>query len=56
MKYEKDYYAAGSGSLVLRLAHELGQDDGLNRAIVCTQDISAKSSRFLRLNLLLNVF
>lgn len=46
--------AAGSGSLVLHLAHELGQDDGLNRAIVYTQDISAKSSRFLRLNLLLN--
>lgn len=46
--------AAGSGSLVLHLAHELGQDDGLNRAIVYTQDISAKSSRFLRLNLILN--
>lgn len=46
--------AAGSGSLVLHLAHELGQDDGLNRAIVYTQDISAKSSRFLRLNLMLN--
>lgn len=46
--------AAGSGSLVLHLAHELGQDDGLNRAIVYTQDISAKSTRFLRLNLILN--
>lgn len=46
--------AAGSGSLVLHLAHELGEDDGINRAIIYTQDISAKSSRFLRLNLMLN--
>ena len=46
--------AAGSGSLILHLAHELGQENGMNRAIVYTQDISAKSSRFLRLNLMLN--
>ena len=46
--------AAGSGSLILHLAHELGQEHGMNRAVVYTQDISAKSSRFLRLNLMLN--
>lgn len=46
--------AAGSGSLILHLAHELGQEGGLNRAIVYTQDISNKSTRFLRLNLMLN--
>lgn len=45
--------AAGSGSLVLHLAHELGQENGLNRAIVYTQDISSKSTRFLRLNMML---
>lgn len=47
-------WAAGSGSLILHLAHELGQESGLNRAIVYTQDISAKSTRFLRLNMMLN--
>ncbi|MBR6821569.1 MAG: N-6 DNA methylase [Clostridia bacterium] len=46
--------AAGSGSLILHLAHELGQESGMNRAIIYTQDISAKSSRFLRLNMMLN--
>lgn len=46
--------AAGSGSLILHLAHELGQEGGMNRAIIYTQDISAKSTRFLRLNLMLN--
>lgn len=46
--------SAGSGSLVLHLAHELGDEQGLNRALVYTQDISNKSSRFLRLNMLLN--
>lgn len=46
--------AAGSGSLILHLAHELGQEGGLNRAIVYTQDISDKSTRFLRLNMMLN--
>ena len=47
-------WAAGSGSLVLHLAHELGQESGMNRAIVYTQDISSKSTRFLRLNMMLN--
>ena len=46
--------AAGSGSLILHLAHELGQEGGMNRAIIYTQDISNKSTRFLRLNLMLN--
>ena len=46
--------AAGSGSLILHLAHELGSEGGMNRAIVYTQDISTKSTRFLRLNLMLN--
>ena len=47
-------WAAGSGSLILHLAHELGQEAGMNRAVVYTQDISAKSTRFLRLNMMLN--
>ena len=46
--------AAGSGSLILHLAHELGEESGMNRAIVYTQDISKKSTRFLRLNMMLN--
>lgn len=46
--------AAGSGSLILHLAHELGQESGMNRAIIYTQDISKKSTRFLRLNMMLN--
>ena len=46
--------SGGSGSLVLHLANELRQDDGANRAIIYTQDISEKSTRLLRLNLLLN--
>ena len=46
--------SAGSGSLVLHLANELGKDKDIARAIVYTQDISQKSSRFLRINLLLN--
>lgn len=46
--------SAGSGSLVLHLGNELRQEDGTARAIVYTQDISQKSSRFLRLNLILN--
>ncbi len=46
--------SAGSGSLVLHLAHELGQEGGMNRAVVYTQDISNKSTRFLRLNMMLN--
>lgn len=46
--------SAGSGSLILHLAHELGKEGGMNRAIVYTQDISNKSTRFLRLNMMLN--
>lgn len=46
--------SAGSGSLVLHLANELGKEKDISRAIVYTQDISQKSSRFLRINLLLN--
>ncbi len=46
--------SAGSGSLVLHLANEIGKDKNISRAIVYTQDISQKSSRFLRINLLLN--
>lgn len=48
--------AAGSGSLVIHLAHALGQDTGMNKARVYTQDISAKSTRFCRLNMILNGF
>ena len=47
---------AGSGSLILHLAHELGYEGDLERAIVYTQDISTKSTRFLRLNMMLNGF
>jgi len=46
--------SAGSGSLVLHLANELGKGKFGNKARVYTQDISQKSSRFLRINMLLN--
>ena len=46
--------SAGSGSLILHLANELGEGSFGNKAQVFTQDISAKSSRFLRINMLLN--
>lgn len=46
--------AAGSGSLVLHLANELGKGKFGNRARIYTQDISQKSSRFLRINMMLN--
>lgn len=46
--------SAGSGSLILHLAHELGEGSFGNKAQVYTQDISTKSSRFLRINMLLN--
>lgn len=46
--------SAGSGSLVLHLANELGEGSFGDRAQVYTQDISGKSSRFLRINMLLN--
>ncbi len=42
--------AAGSGSLLLSLAHQIGED----KCSLYTQDISQKSSEFLRLNLVLN--
>lgn len=42
--------AAGSGTLVLALAHQIGEDN----CTLYTQDISAKSNEFLRLNLVLN--
>lgn len=46
--------AAGSGSLVLHLANELGHGMIGNRARVYAQDVSTKSTRFLRLNMMLN--
>lgn len=46
--------SAGSGSLVLHLANELGQGSFGEKAQVYTQDISGKSSRFLRINMMLN--
>ena len=42
--------AAGSGTLVLALAHQIGEKN----CTIYTQDISAKSNEFLRLNLILN--
>jgi type I restriction enzyme M protein len=42
--------AAGSGSLLLSLAHQIGE----NKCTIYSQDISQKSSEFLRLNLILN--
>lgn len=42
--------AAGSGTLVLALAHQIGEDN----CTIYTQDISQKSNEFLRLNLILN--
>lgn len=42
--------AAGSGTLVLALAHEIGEKN----CTIYTQDISQKSNEFLRLNLILN--
>lgn len=52
--YEVYDPSAGSGSLVLHLANELGKGSFGDKAIVYTQDISSKSTRFLRLNLMLN--
>lgn len=42
--------SAGSGSLLMNLAHEIGED----RCTLYSQDISQKSSGMLRLNLILN--
>ena len=46
--------SAGSGSLILHLANELGEGSFGDKAQVYTQDISGKSSRYLRINMLLN--
>lgn len=46
--------SAGSGSLVLHLANELGKGEFGSNARVYTQDISNKSTRFLRINMVLN--
>lgn len=42
--------AAGSGTLLMSLAHQIGE----NRCTIYSQDISQKSSGMLRLNLILN--
>jgi len=42
--------AAGSGTLLMNLAHAIGED----RCAIYSQDISQKSSSMLRLNLILN--
>ena len=42
--------SAGSGSLLMNLAHQIGED----RCTLYSQDISQKSSNLLRLNLILN--
>lgn len=42
--------AAGSGTLLMNVAHAIGED----RCSIYTQDISQKSSSLLRLNLILN--
>jgi type I restriction enzyme M protein len=42
--------AAGSGRLLMNVAHEIGED----RCTIYSQDISQKSSNLLRLNLILN--
>ncbi len=42
--------AAGSGTLLMNLAHAIGED----RCTIYSQDISQKSSSMLRLNLILN--
>lgn len=42
--------SAGSGTLLMALAHQIGE----NRCTIFSQDISQKSSQMLRLNLILN--
>ena len=42
--------AAGSGTLLLALAHQIGEEN----CTIYSQDISQKSNEFLRLNLILN--
>lgn len=43
-------HAAGSGRLLMNVAHEIGED----KCTIYSQDISQKSSNLLRLNLILN--
>lgn len=45
--------SAGSGTLLMALAHEI-EKDGSDRCTLYSQDISQKSSKMLRLNLILN--
>lgn len=42
--------AAGTGTLILALAHQIGEE----KCTIYTQDISQKANEFLRLNLILN--
>ena len=42
--------AAGSGTLLMNIAHKIGQD----KCTIYSQDMSQKSSNLLRLNLILN--
>ncbi len=42
--------SAGSGTLLMNLAHQIGED----KCTIFSQDISQKSSNLLRLNLILN--
>lgn len=42
--------SAGTGTLLMALAHQIGED----RCTIFSQDISEKSSEMLRLNLILN--
>ncbi|MFP3454153.1 N-6 DNA methylase, partial [Bacillus sp. SIMBA_154] len=42
--------SAGSGTLLMNLAHQIGED----KCTIYSQDISQKSSSLLRLNLILN--
>lgn len=42
--------SAGSGTLLMNLAHQIGED----KCVIYSQDISQKSSQLLRLNLILN--
>ncbi len=42
--------SAGSGTLLMALAHQIGE----NRCTIFSQDVSQKSSQMLRLNLILN--
>ena len=45
---------AGTGSLVLNMANQMGKTAGMNNAVIYTQDVSVKSVRLMRLNMILN--